>query len=152
MLKFIPPRRSKEADLSGKWNAIWLTTADRQVNRNREMIQVRRRWNGSWEFWNTEVSEDNPQGGFLWIARVELFDNRHILGYYCAVERNVLAKGTLCVELQTSGREIVGVWDGVNFDTPWANGAVAMCRATSRQSDPEVALDRFLKERPKMPY
>ena len=61
-------------------------------------------------------------------------------------------RGSLCLELQTNGREIVGVWDGMNFDMPWANGAVAMCRATARQSDPEVALDRFLHERPKMPY
>lgn len=152
VLKFMSLRRSNEVDLSGNWNAMWLTTADRQVNRNREVVQVRKRWNGSWEFRNAEVSTENPEGGFLWVARVELFDNRHILGYYCAVDRNVSAKGTLCLELQTNGREIVGVWDGMNFDMPWANGAVAMCQATARQSDPEVALDRFLQERPKMPY
>lgn len=152
VLKFMSLRRSNEVDLSGNWNAMWLTTADKKVNRNREVVQVRKRWNGSWEFRNAEVSADNPEGGFLWIARVELFDNRHILGYYCAVDRNVSAKGTLCLELRTNGREIVGVWDGMNFDMPWANGAVAMCQATARQSDPEVALDRFLQERPKMPY
>ncbi len=151
VLKFMSVRRSN-VDLSGDWNAMWLTTAEKKVNRNREVVHVRKRWNGSWEFRNAEVSAENPQGGYLWVARVELFDNRHILGYYCAVDANVSAKGTLCLELQTNGREIVGVWDGMNFDMPWASGAVAMCRATAKQPDPEVALDRFLQERPKMPY
>lgn len=145
-------RRSKEVDISGQWNAMWLTTTNRQENRNRETIVARRRWNGSWELANESISDDNPDGGYLWIARLELFDNKHLLGYYCAKERSVLAKGTLCLELQANGREILGVWDGLNFDTMWASGAVALCRMGERGSDPEPALNRFNQSRPKMPY
>ena len=149
---FINLRRSPEVDLTGDWNAMWLTTVRGRENRNRELVHVRRRWNGSWEFSNDAVSDDNPEGGYLWVARLELFDNRHILGYYCARERAVLAKGTLCLELQPNGREILGVWDGLNFDTMWAHGLVAMCQTTAKYSDPDAALDRFISTRPKMPY
>jgi hypothetical protein len=131
---------------------MWLTTTNGKENRNREVVHARRRFNGSWEFSNEAVSEDNPEGGYLWIAKLELFDNTHILGYYCARDRSVLAKGTLCLALQPNGREIVGVWDGLNFDTMWATGAVALCRANEKAYDPEVALDRFIRTRPKMPY
>jgi transcriptional regulator with XRE-family HTH domain len=150
--RFINLRRSPEVDLSGEWNAMWLTTVSGRENRNRELVHVRRRWDGSWEFSNEAVSEDNPDGGDLWVARLELFDNRHILGYYCARERAVLAKGTLCLELQPNGREILGVWDGLSFDTMWAHGLVAMCRSAATSADPGAALDRFIITRPKMPY
>jgi transcriptional regulator with XRE-family HTH domain len=149
---FMSLRRSADVDLSGAWNAMWLTTINGKENRNREIVHARRRFNGSWEFANEAVSEDNPEGGYLWIAKLELFDNTHILGYYCARDRSVLAKGTLCLALQPNGREIVGVWDGLNFDTMWATGAVALCRASEKAYDPEVALDRFIRTRPKMPY
>lgn len=149
---FISLRRSDQVDLTGQWNAMWLTTANGQENRNRETINVRRRWNGSWEFSNEAISADNPEGGYLWVARLELFDNKHILGYYCARDRAVLAKGTLCLELQPNGREILGVWDGLNFDQMWATGMVAMCRAAQGKSDPGPVLDRFISSRPKMPY
>ena len=148
---FMKLRRSGDVDLSGTWNAMWLTTANQVENRNREVINVRRRWNGTWQLSNEAISDDNPDGGYLWIARMELFDNKHLLGYYCARERVVLAKGTLCLELQPNGREIVGVWDGLNFDTMWATGLVALTRSTGNH-DPGVALDRFIRSRPKMPY
>ncbi len=148
---FMKLRRSGDVDLSGTWNAMWLTTVNQVENRNREVINVRRRWNGTWQLSNEAISADNPDGGYLWIARMELFDNKHLLGYYCARERVVLAKGTLCLELQPNGREIVGVWDGLNFDTMWASGLVALTRSTGNH-DPGVALDRFIKARPTMPY
>lgn len=148
---FMKLRRSGDVDLSGTWNAMWLTTANELENRNREVINVRKRWNGTWQLSNEAISDDNPDGGYLWIARMELFDNKHLLGYYCARERAVLAKGTLCLELQPNGREIVGVWDGLNFDTMWATGLVALTRSTGSQ-DPGVVLDRFIRNRPKMPY
>jgi transcriptional regulator with XRE-family HTH domain len=148
---FMKLRRSSDVDLSGKWNAMWLTTVDGKANRNREVIEVRRRWNGTWQFSNEAVSGDNPKGGYLWVARMELFDNRHLLGYYCARERNILAKGTLCLELQPNGREIVGVWDGLNFDTMWAKGLVAMTQ-TNGNYNPGEALDKFIRARPTMPY
>lgn len=148
---FMKLRRSGDVDLSGTWNALWLTTVNGKENRNRETIEVRKRWNGSWQLHNQVVSEDNPDGGYLWVARMELFDNRHLLGYYCARERNILAKGTLCLELQSNGREIVGVWDGLNFDTMWASGLVALTQATGKH-DPGDALDKFIRIRPKMPY
>lgn len=44
-----------------QWNAIWLTTVNGQENRNREVVHVRKRWNGTWEFWNQEISEDKPR-------------------------------------------------------------------------------------------
>jgi transcriptional regulator with XRE-family HTH domain len=148
---FMKLRRSGDVDLSGTWNAMWLTTANELENRNREVINVRKRWNGTWQLSNEAISDDNPDGGYLWIARMELFDNKHLLGYYCARERAVLAKGTLCLELQPNGREIVGVWDGLNFDTMWATGLVALTRSTGSQN-PGVVLDRFIRNRPKMPY
>jgi len=150
--QFMFPRRTSEIDLSGPWHAMWLTTSGGVENRNREAINIRRRWNGTWEFSNEEISEDNPDGGFLWAARMDLFDRRHILGHYCARDISVLAKGTLCLEVQPNGREIFGVWNGLNFDTMWAHGLVAMCRAGSRSTDPGIALDRFAAARPKMPY
>jgi transcriptional regulator with XRE-family HTH domain len=145
-------RRSPEIDISGVWSALWLTTTSGEENRNYERIIVRRRWNGSWEFENEVVSPDNPDGGYLWAARMELFDNRHLLGYYIARERNVTAKGSLCLELQTNGKEIVGVWDGLSFDTMWAWGFVAMCDETDATRDSELVLDRFVQSRPEMPY
>ena len=145
-------RRSIDVDISGQWNAMWLTTTNGEENRNREIVVARRRWNNSWELANQAISDDNPDGGYLWVARLELFDNKHLLGYYCARERSVLAKGTLCLELQANGREILGVWDGLSFDTMWANGAVALCRPGERGADPEPALNRFTNSRPKMPY
>lgn len=148
---FMKRRRSNDVDLSGTWHAMWLTTVNGEENRNREVIDVRKRWNGSWQFSNETISGDNPKGGYLWVARLELFDNRHLLGYYCARERNILAKGTLCLELQPNGREIVGVWDGLNFDTMWATGLVALTQA-SGEHDPSEALDSFIRKRPKMPY
>lgn len=150
--RFMFPRRTGEIDLSGSWHAMWLTTSGGLENRNRETINIRRRWNGTWEFSNNEISEDNPNGGYLWAARMDLFDKRHILGHYCARDISVLAKGTLCLEVQPNGREILGVWNGLNFDTMWAHGLVAMCRAGSRSTDPGIALDRFAASRPKMPY
>lgn len=152
MVKTFITFRRTDIDLSGQWNAMWLTTVDRMENRNRETVNVRKRWNGSWEFSNEAISADNPDGGYLWVARLELFDNKHILGYYCARDRAVLAKGTLCLELQSNGREILGVWDGLNFDQMWATGMVAMCKASQGKSDPGAALDRFISSRPKMPY
>jgi transcriptional regulator with XRE-family HTH domain len=150
--RFMSFRRSRDVDLSGQWNAAWLTTVNGQENRNREIVHVRKRWNATWVFSNDSVSEDNPDGGYLWVARMELFDNKHLLGYYCAREPAVLAKGTLCLELQPNGREILGVWDGLNFDTMWAHGLVAFCRSEGRNADPGPALDRFIIGRPKMPY
>lgn len=149
---FITLRRSDQVDLTGQWNAMWLTTANGKENRNRETINVRKRWNGSWEFSNDAISADNPEGGYLWVARLELFDNKHILGYYFARDRTALAKGTLCLELQPNGRDILGVWDGLNFDHMWATGMVAMCKASQGKSDPGPVLDRFISSRPKMPY
>lgn len=148
---FMKLRRSGDVDLAGTWNAMWLTTANELENRNREVIKVCKRWNGTWQLSNEAISKDNPDGGYLWIARMELFDNKHLLGYYCARDRAVLAKGTLCLELQPNGREIVGVWDGLNFDTMWATGLVALTRSTGSH-DPAVVLDRFIRNRPKMPY
>jgi transcriptional regulator with XRE-family HTH domain len=145
-------RRSREVDLAGEWSAMWLTTVNGEENRNREVIEVRRRWNSTWEFKNKDISEDNPDGGYLWVARMDLLDSKHILGNYCAREHSVLAKGTLCLELQSNGREIYGVWNGLNFDTMWAHGLVAMCRLGGRTADPGTALDRFISTRPKMPY
>lgn len=150
--QFMSLRLSREVDLSGEWNAMWLTTTNGEANRNREVVTVRKRLDGSWQFSNNAISDDNPDGGFLWVAKLELFDNKHILGYYCARERAVLAKGTLCLELQPNGREIFGVWDGLNFDTMWAQGLVALCRSGERMPDAGNALDRFIKARPKMPY
>lgn len=148
---FMKLRRSAEVDLSGTWNAMWLTTANEVENRNREVIVVRRRWNGTWQLSNEAISEENPEGGYLWIARMELFDNKHLLGYYCARERAVLAKGTLCLELQPNGREIVGVWDGLNFDTMWATGLVALTKSGGNR-EPGPLLEKFMRSRPKMPY
>jgi transcriptional regulator with XRE-family HTH domain len=150
--RFISVRWFPEVDLTGQWNAMWLTTVNGKENRNRELVHVRRRWNSTWEFSNESVSEDNPEGGYLWVAKLELFDNKYILGFYCARDRGILPKGTLCLELQTNGREILGVWDGLNFDTMWAHGLVALCRSDGRSSDAGAALDRFIKSRPKMPY
>jgi transcriptional regulator with XRE-family HTH domain len=150
--QFMKLRASADIDLTGNWEAIWLTTTNGQENRNRETIVAKRRWNGSWEFTNKEISEDNPDGGYLWVGRLELFDNRHLLGYYCAKERRILAKGTLCLELQTNGRNIVGVWHGLSFDTMWATGLVAMCRESDNPSSLSDSLDRFIRTRPKMPY
>jgi transcriptional regulator with XRE-family HTH domain len=148
---FMKLRRSNDVDLSGTWSAIWLTTVNAKENRNREIVDFRRRWNGSWQLSNQAISEENPNGGYLWIARMEIFDNRHLLGYYCARERNILAKGTLCLELQPNGREILGTWDGLNFDTMWATGIVALTPSTG-DYDPAEALERFAHSRPKMPY
>lgn len=146
-------RRAKHIDISGSWNAVWLTTVNDKENRNREIIHVSRRWNGSWQFMNECVSEDNPEGGYLWISRLDLFDNRHLLGYYVARDSAVIAKGTLCLELQPNGRQIIGTWEGLNFDTMWANGMVAMCSANSDiQTDPNDLLNKFIKKRPSMPY
>lgn len=150
--KLMSMRRTTEVDIAGKWNAMWLTTRDGAENRNREVIDIRRRWNGSWQLKNEAISDDNPDGGYLWIARLELFDNKHLLGHYCATERTVLAKGVLHLELQTDGREIIGVWDGINFDTTWASGMVALCSQVPNARDPEVALNAFIGSRPKMPY
>lgn len=150
--QFMSLRISHDVDLSGKWHAMWLTTVNDKPNRNREVITVRKRLGGGWQFSNDTISEENPDGGYLWVAKLELFDNRHLLGYYCARDRNVLAKGTLCLELQANGREIFGVWDGLSFDTMWAQGTVALCRTGDRNSDAGEALDRFMQARPKMPY
>lgn len=144
-------RRTDDADLSGTWNAMWLTTIKGNENRNREIIHFQRRWNGSWQLTNETISQDNPDGGYLWIAKLELFDGNHLLGYYCARDRTVRAKGTLCMELQTNGREILGIWDGLNFDTMWASGLVVMTRSTSTL-DPADSLDNFIRTKPKMPY
>jgi DNA-binding XRE family transcriptional regulator len=148
---FMNLRRSGDVDLSGTWNAIWLTTVNGEENRNKEVVIVSRRWNGTWQFANQAISSDNPKGGYLWVARMELFDNTHLLGHYCARERNIRAKGTLCLELQSNGREIIGVWDGLNFDTMWATGFVALTDVNS-DDDPSDTLERFIRTRPKMPY
>ena len=150
--KIMNLRRSRQVDISGMWQAIWLTTIHGEENRNREIVHVQQRWNGSWQFANEEISEDNPEGGYLWIARLELFDNQHILGYYIARDPTISTKGTLCLELQPNGREILGVWDGRNFDTMWAAGMVAMCRIDGNTRDPNQVLDAFMRSRPKMPF
>lgn len=145
-------RRSKEADITGVWNAMWRTTTRGEENRNREIVDIGKRWNGSWQFANRAVSEDNPDGGYLWIARMELFDNQHLLGHYCARTPATLAKGVMCLQLQTNGREILGVWDGLSFDTMWASGMVALSRQEEGARDPADLLDDFIKQRPQMPY
>jgi transcriptional regulator with XRE-family HTH domain len=138
-------RRSTHVDLSGRWNAVWQTTVEGEENRNREEIEVQRRLGGSWQFRNKSVSEDNPKGGYLWVARMDLFDNRQLLGYYLPCEPSVIAKGTLFLELQPNGREIIGVWSGLNFDRMWASGRVAMCRDVANARDPSVVLGQFIK-------
>ncbi|MEL6886627.1 MAG: helix-turn-helix transcriptional regulator [Pseudomonadota bacterium] len=89
-------RRSMEADISGVWNAMWRASTKGEENRNREVVDIRKRWNGSWQFANRAVSDDNPDGGYLWIGRMELFDNQHLLGHYCARNSSTLAKGVMC--------------------------------------------------------
>lgn len=150
--KLIALRRSERVDITGEWDAVWLTTVGGKENRNTEKITVHRRWNGSWQFQNEAVSKENPDGGYLWVGKLELFDNRHLLGFYVARDATITAKGSLCLELQTNGREIVGVWDGLNFDTMWATGLVAMCRPGQASQRPEEVLGRFIEKRPKMPY
>lgn len=145
-------RRSKEADIAGVWNAMWRTTTHGEENRNREVVDIGKRWNGSWQFANRAVSDDNPDGGYLWIGRMELFDNQHLLGHYCARTPATLAKGVMCLELQTNGREILGVWDGLSFDTMWASGMVALSRQEEGTRDPAELLNDFIKKRPEMPY
>lgn len=150
--KLMSRRRSSEADITGVWNAMWRTTINGEENRNREVIDIGKRWNGSWQFSNRAASDDNPKGGYLWIARMELFDNQHLLGHYCARTPANLAKGVMCLQLQTNGREILGVWDGLNFDTMWASGMVALCRQEDGATDPAGLLDDFISRRPQMPY
>lgn len=145
-------RRTKDADITGVWNAMWRTTTRGEENRNREIVDIGKRWNGSWQFVNRAVSDDNPDGGYMWIGRMELFDNKNLLGHYCARTPATLAKGVMCLELQTNGREILGVWDGLNFDTMWASGMVALSLQEDGARDPADLLDDFIKLRPQMPY
>jgi transcriptional regulator with XRE-family HTH domain len=51
-------RRTDDADLSGTWNAMWLTTARGSENRNREIIHFQQRWNGSWQLTNEAISQE----------------------------------------------------------------------------------------------
>lgn len=145
-------RRSETINLTGQWEAVWLTVVDKRANRNHEIVNVKKRLNGSWQFSNEVISQDNPDGGYLWIGRMELFDNNHLLGYYVAKDPSIRAKGTLCLEIQASGKEILGTWEGLNFDTMWANGLVAMCLKGESRKSPEELLERFKNEKPRMPY
>jgi len=145
-------RRSTEIDISGSWTAVWRTVVRGEENRNHETIEVKRRMNGSWQFLNTAVSEENPDGGYLWVGRMELFDNQHLLGYYVARDRSNMAKGTLRLLVQTNGNEIIGTWEGLNFDSMWAHGLVAMSRDGKRGKTSDELLEEFIKTKPKMPY
>jgi hypothetical protein len=43
---------------------MWLTTVNGVENRNREVINVRRRWNATWQLSNEAISAENPDGGY----------------------------------------------------------------------------------------
>lgn len=121
-------KRQVRPTLAGQWFAIWQTTVDGAEVTNTEDIEVN--WKGDvLLIRNLAVSEENPDGGYLWVAKMELFDNSHLLGRYVAKDPNVLSKGTLFLVLHNSGKFLYGKWAGCNYDAEVASGATLFSRS-----------------------
>lgn len=142
-------RASKSTDLDGEWFALWETTADHREVLNTETLQLKMKRDGSLLMQNTAISDENPDGGYLWIAQARVFDNQYILGTYIPRELNVRSKGCLYLVIHQSGRFISGQWIGCNYDGDWARGLVVLSRSPDGLHQ---LMKKHRKEIPTMPY
>jgi len=142
-------RSSKTTDLNGEWFALWEATVDGREVLNMEKLDFKMMRDGSLLVQNVEVSNENPDGGYLWIAHARLFDNQYLIGTYIPREVNVRSKGCLYLVLHQSGRFIEGQWIGCSYDGDWSRGLVVMARSDDRLHD---LLQQHRKQIPTMPY
>jgi len=128
-------KKAKRRDLEGTWHALWQTVVDGQVNFNHETIE------SSWvrplvlRVGNTEVSGDNPKGGYLWSADLRFADNEFLLGNYFPQTVAVQSKGTMFAVLHRHGRHLNGLWTGCNYDLDLACGHFVFARNYDELND-----------------
>ena len=142
-------RSNVTTDLDGDWFALWETTADHKAVLNTEQLVIKMKRDRSLTIQNVSISDENPEGGYLWLAHARLFDNQYILGTYIPREPNVRSKGCLYLVLHQSGRFISGQWIGCNYDGDWARGLVVMGRTPDKL---RTLMKKHREQIPVMPY
>lgn len=142
-------RSDRTTELDGEWFALWETTAEHHEVLNSEKIIFKMKRDGSLLIQNIAISDENPEGGYLWIAQGRVFDNQYILGTYIPREPNVRSKGCLYLVIHPSGRFITGQWVGCNYDGDWARGLVVISRAEDRLHE---LMDSHRQQLPSIPY
>jgi transcriptional regulator with XRE-family HTH domain len=123
-------RRSRaRRKLEGTWFALWETTADGDRNFNRENLSADWAKGDALRIGNEMASEDNPKGGYVWIATLHLHDNCYLMGTYVPLDPEIQSRGTMFGVVHRSGRSIKGIWAGCNYDSELSSGHFVFSRS-----------------------
>ena len=125
---FIQKRSRRRLD--GVWYALWQTTTDGVEILNTEILKAAWGHRGVLVISNEAPSEENPIGGYLLSANLELHDNSYMMGTYVPLDETTQSRGTMFGVLHRSGKSVRGIWAGCNYDSDLTSGKFVLSRSS----------------------
>ena len=116
-------KQNNEIDLTGfDWVAAWQTSVESKELINTEKLLIEQK--GSLvNMRNTAKSPENPKGGYKWVARLQFYHGRDLMGHYFAEkEEQNNNKGIMYFSYQSAKKEFIGRWVGTGHDGPLQSG------------------------------
>lgn len=114
--------------VQGTWFAAWQTSVDGQPNVNVEEVVIVQK-GGSLSIRNTDISPDNPQGGYLWHGTLKFCAGRRALGIYLPVDRSDRdSQGVLYLIYNSPRKLFVGEWVGSSYDAELCRGYAVIAK------------------------
>lgn len=123
-------------NISGNdWFAAWQTSVDDKQIINTESLTIVQRGKEV-IINNNERSPENPIGGYLWKAKMHMYQGRSLMGWYFPLKsENNTSKGIMYMTYFSQRKEFYGKWIGSGYDGDLEVGFLVFCKDRSRAKD-----------------
>jgi len=117
------------------WYAAWQTSVDNKILLNTERLSMKQKGNVV-KLRNLERSPENPEGGYLWEAKMNFYHGKFLMGWYFPLsEENNTSKGIMFMTYHSASKTFYGMWVGCAYDGDLACGFVTVTKDRKKSRD-----------------